>query len=286
MTTDKLIPDIQQLALSKQMPNGALAAMLSVEQVERLAARYATDGKVIEITALENDILPERYTRNFGTYTTCDQIQLLKSKATVVGLGGLGGTVTEYLARIGVGHLNLVDGDLFEDNNLNRQLLCTRDQLGNPKAQTAAERVCCTNASITVTAYSTFLTSDNAVGFINGSQVVVDCLDAIDSRFMLQTATQYAKIPLVSAAIAGLYGHVTTVLPEDRGLELIYGPPDQHTTTKGAETQLGCLPQAVGLIAAAQSVEAIKVLLGQKTLRNQMLMLDMDSHAYEVLSLM
>jgi molybdopterin-synthase adenylyltransferase len=280
-----LIPTIEQAAMPTQMPDGSLAATLTVDQIEQLALRYGTDGKSIEIAALENGIVPERYARNFGTFTTADQTQLLKSHVAVVGLGGLGGFVTEFLARAGVGHLTLIDGDQFEDHNLNRQILCTQDRLGWSKARTAAERVCNTNTSLTVITYAEFLSAENADRFLNGSQAVVDCLDTIDNRFMLQTAAQGAHIPLVSAAVAGLYGHVTTIFPNDQGFELIYGPPGQGSISKGIETVLGCLPQAVGLIAAAQSAEVIKVLLGQKVLRNQMLMLDLASNTYEVLAL-
>lgn len=284
MAPDDLIATIEQAALPKQMPDGGLVPTLTVDQVEQLALRFGTDGKSIEIAALESGVLPERYTRNFNTFSPTEQIRLLKSHVSVVGLGGLGGIVTEYLARAGIGHLNLIDGDQFEDHNLNRQILCTQDRLGQPKAQTAAERVCQTNSSLSVYAYSDFLTADNAKRFLGGSHAVVDCLDTIDSRFVLQSATQQAKMPLISAAVAGLCGHITTILPGDQGLELIYGSAEQPAS-KGAETVMGCLPQAVGLIAAAESAEVINVLLGQQVLQNKILMVDVAHHNYEVLAL-
>lgn len=285
MTPENLITTIEKAAMPKQMPDGSLAPILTVDQVEQLAMRFGTDGKTVEIAAFENSVFPERYVRNFSTFTTAEQIRLLKSHITVVGLGGLGGTVTEYLARAGVGHLNLVDGDQFEDHNLNRQTLCTQDRLGQPKARSAAERVCRINSSLTVQAFSEYLTDENADRYIAGSHVVVDCLDNIDSRFTLQSAARQAKIPMVSAAVGGLCGHITTIYPQDQGLELIYGASGQRTSAKGAETVLGCLPQAVGLIAAAESAEVIKVLLDQQTLQNKMLVVDVTTHTYEVLAL-
>ena len=230
---------------------------------------------------------PERYARNFKTYRPQDQIRLLKARVTVVGLGGLGGTVIEWLTRAGVGHLNLVDGDSFEDHNLNRQLLCTQHRLGTAKAEAAAERVLAINSSLTVATHKEFLTPDNASRLIESSDIVVDCLDNIESRFVLEAAAKAANIPMVSAAVAGLSGQVTTIFPQDRGLELIYGPEDGLSSSKGAETILGCLPQAVGLIAAAESGEVIKVLLGQEEqlLRNQMLWIDMSTNSYETLKL-
>jgi molybdopterin/thiamine biosynthesis adenylyltransferase len=183
--------------------------------------------------------------------------------------------------------MTLIDGDRFEDHNLNRQLLCTQERIGTTKSHAAAERVCGINSSITVKAHTTFLTSDNANRLINDSDVVVDCLDNIESRFVLETAAKKADIPLVSAAVGGVAGQVTTVFPQDKGLELIYGPKENLKGSKGVEIILGCLPQAVGLIASAQSSEVIKVLLEQNDglLRNKMLLVDLSTHTYETLHL-
>ncbi len=279
---------IENAALPKQMPDGGLEPTLSVAQIEELTIRFGTDGKTIEITALENGIMPERYLRNFKSFSLSDQIRLLKSKIAVVGLGGLGGTVLELLARAGVGHLNLIDGDRFEDHNLNRQLLCTQDRLGTSKARAAAERACRINSSLTVEAHAEFLTHQNARRLVSECHAVVDCLDNINSRFIIEAAVKTAGVPLISAAVAGLTGHVTTVFPQDRGLELIYGPAGELKESKGIETTLGNLPPTVGLIAAIESAEVIKVLLGhdEQLLRNKMLIVDLSSQTYEVLRLM
>ena len=270
-----------------EMPDGRTEPTLTTSQIERLSLQFGTDGKTIEIFALENGVYPERYTRNCQTYRPQDQILLLKSRVTVVGLGGLGGTVIEWLSRAGIGHMNLVDGDRFEDHNLNRQLLCTQHRLGTAKARAAGERICEINSSLTVEAHTEYLGSDNAARLIEGSDIVVDCLDNIESRFILETAAKEAGIPMVSAAVAGLSGQITTIFPEDRGLELIYGPKEALKSSKGAEKTLGCLPQAVGLIAAAESNEVTKVLLGQNhnLLRNKMLLVDMSTNTYDTLPL-
>lgn len=278
---------IEDMSTPKIMPDGTRQRTLTISQIEGLALRFGTEGKAIEIAALENGIYPERYSRNFKTYHPQDQIKLLKSKVTVIGCGGLGGTVIEWLSRVGIGYLNLVDGDRFEDHNLNRQLLCTQHRIGSAKARIAGERVCNINSSLTVETHIEFLGTDNASRLISDCDAVVDCLDNIESRFVLETAAKEAGIPMVSAAVAGLSGQITTIFPQDRGLELIYGPKEALQSSKGAEKILGCLPQAVGLIAAAESNEVTKVLLGQhnRLLRNQMLLVDMASNTYEILKL-
>jgi molybdopterin/thiamine biosynthesis adenylyltransferase len=283
----KLKTQIEKAALPKQLPDTTLAPVLSVSQIEELAIRFGTDGRNIEISALENGILPERYLRNFKTLRPQDQIRLLQSKVTLVGAGGLGGTVLEWLARAGVGHLRIIDGDRFEGHNLNRQLLCTQDKLGAAKSLTAAERACRVNSSLTVEAHTEFLTAKNARRLVSDCHAVVDCLDNIQTRFVVETAARDAGVPLISAAVAGLTGHVTTVFPQDQGLELIYGPATELKISKGAESTLGNLPQTVGLIASMESAEVIKVLLGRnrELLRGKMLMMDLESHTYEVLRL-
>jgi molybdopterin/thiamine biosynthesis adenylyltransferase len=285
--THELNSIMENAALPQQMPDGSLAPTLTVSQIEELAVRLGTDGKTVEIAALERGIYPQRYARNFNTYQPRDQIRLLKSKVTVVGLGGLGGIVTEWLTRAGVGLMRLVDGDRFEHHNLNRQVLCTQHRIGTSKAKAAAERVCSINSSISVEAHAEFMNPGNASRLISDSDVVVDCLDNINSRFVLESAAKESAVPMVSAAVAGLSGQVTTIYPQDRGLELIYGPKERLGSCKGAEQTLGCLPQAVGLIAAAESAEVTKVLLGQdnRLLRNQMLLVDMATNTFEILEL-
>jgi molybdopterin/thiamine biosynthesis adenylyltransferase len=159
--------------------------------------------------------------------------------------------------------------------------------LGTAKARAAGERVCEINSSLTVETHTEYLGPDNAARLIDDSDVAVDCLDNIQSRFVLETAAKKAGIPLVSAAVAGLSGQITTVFPQDKGLELLYGPKESLTSSKGAGMTLGCLPQAVGLIAAAESNEVTKVLLGHndQLLRNKMLLVDMSTNTYEILSL-
>jgi molybdopterin/thiamine biosynthesis adenylyltransferase len=181
----------------------------------------------------------------------------------------------------------LVDGDRFEDHNLNRQLLSTENDLGVLKVEAAARRVRALNSAIEVKACATQLNHENALDLVNGSDVVADCLDNISSRFILQTACRQAGIPFVSAAIAGLAGHVTTIFPQDPGLELIYGPPDALASDKGVEIELGCLPQAVLTIASLECEQICKVLLDQHDhlLRGRLLMLDIARNQYDILQL-
>lgn len=220
-----------------------------------------------------------------GTVGVKGQIKLLKSKVVIAGAGGLGGTVTELLARTGAGHLIVVDGDSFEDSNINRHLLCQEKNLRQNKSQAAVERVEQINSGVEVTAISRHVTEENATQLIKGANVIVDALGKIDARFILERAAKMEGIPLVHGAIAGFYGQVTTILPEDEGLVRIYGSREKAPQV-GSETDLGTPPTTASIVASFQAQEVIKVLLGSnKLLRNRLLTIDAESGSVEIISL-
>ncbi|SLM29808.1 MoeB1 [Desulfamplus magnetovallimortis] len=236
---------------------------------------------------MKKNKLIERYSRNFNTLTEQEQSLLLKAKVCIAGLGGLGGAVTEMLARVGVGYLTLVDGDIFEASNLNRQLFSTEATIGASKASVALQRVKAINSDVNVTIYETFLTHENCNKILNGNNLVVDCLDSINDRFMLQKAAQKAKIPLVSGAIAGTSGQVTTIYPDDSGFELIYGKTtDTRYSEKGIESLLGNLSYCALFIASIQASETLKVILNRgNTLRNRLFIADLMTNTFDIMTL-
>ncbi|MCU0562277.1 MAG: HesA/MoeB/ThiF family protein [Desulfobacterales bacterium] len=281
LTRDELDAASRTAAFPDQTPYRSI----SVQRIAELAQRTGAGVREIEVAALENGFVPERYARNLRTFSPADQAALLRAQVGVVGLGGLGGTVTEILARMGVGRLTLIDGDRFEESNLNRQLLSSPANLGVPKAEAAAQRVAQVNAAVEVSAQACFLTERNAPELIAGCRVVVDCLDNLRTRFELEDACRRAGCPLVSAAVAGASGHVTAIFPEDRGLRLIYGEP-QELPLKGAETVLGTVPYAVAFLASLECAEVAKILLGRGgLLRDRLLVADLAEGIIEVVNL-
>lgn len=280
-----MINDIKKVSIQKKMPDNTNYKSISSEHVTHLSKRFKVNGQHIEIAALERNIVPERYVRNMKMFSTKDQSALLKSRVSVVGLGGLGGALIEMLARVGIGNLNLIDGDIFEDSNLNRQFLSTHPLLKTVKTEAAVKRIAEINSSIVVQDHPEYLTEKNASGLVGNSDVVVDCLDNIDSRFLLERVSKSIGAPFVSAAVAGASGHVTSIFPKDKGLKLIYGEPE-NLTQKGAEASLGCLTQTVTLIAALESSEVAKIILGRGSLlRNKLLVVDLMDNTMDVLDL-
>jgi molybdopterin/thiamine biosynthesis adenylyltransferase len=237
------------------------------------------------MTSSSGDNLPARYARNRETLSVHDQKTLQSSHVCIVGLGGLGGAVIEILARLGIGTLTLIDGDVFEESNLNRQLLSTMQNLGTSKAEAAAGRIQQINPLVKTIVHSVFLNADNASALIAGADVAADCLDNLKTRFLLERAARAASIPMVSAAIAGTFGQMTTIFPDDAGLTLVYGP--EHTAPdRGAEADLGTLPYTAMALAALECSEITKILLQRgRTLKNKLLVLDLMENVLEVLPL-
>ena len=274
---------IKGLAEKTAGPDGSFYRRISVKNVADLATLFQSGRREIERRALALGIWPERYARNSQTLTAKDQETLLDATVALVGLGGLGGIAADTLARLGIGTLILVDGDLFEDSNLNRQLLATTEELGRPKARAAARRIAVVNPSVTVHPHETFLSAENAKTMLQQADLVMDCLDTIPARLALERAASDIGIPVVSGAVAGLSGQVTVIYPEDAGLAALYGDGDA-IPERGVETTLGNLAHPVNIVASLQCSEALKVLLRRPgQLRNRLLLMDLSDNSFDII---
>ena len=276
---------IAEAAAPKERPDGSAYRSLSFADQRRLAETLATDHKSVQLAALQQGIVPEVYARNQKRLSSEDQLKLLQSHVAVIGLGGLGGTVTEILARIGIGSLTLVDGDHFDDSNLNRQLLSSTEVLGEQKTAVAARRVKAVNPAVKIQAVSSFLTAENAPQLLSGADIAVDCLDSITDRFILEAACRKMAIIMVSAAIGGTSGQLTVIYPEDQGLSRIYGPPEK-ASHRGVEKSLGTLPFAAITLAAMECAEVVAMAVGDPSgLRNRLLITDLVDHSLDIVEL-
>ena len=214
----------------------------------------------------------ERYLRNHDAISEADQATLAIDRVLVVGCGGLGGMVIECLARIGVGHLRVVDGDVFEASNLNRQILCSTMNLNRPKTLAAKQRVMAVNPLVEVDAVQANLTVENATSLLADCDVAVDCLDNIPARLVLQEAAKNAGLPLVHGAVAGWCGQVCVVQPGEDLLSILYGDAREE---QGEEVSAGTLSFTAVAVGALQAAEVVKLLLGKPGLRGELLVLDL-----------
>lgn len=274
---------MRALATTTTGPDGEKLYLLPLPGVEELHQETKLSRREIQIRALEAHILPERYLRSFGTIGWQGQLALLRAKVAVIGAGGLGGYICEGLARLGVGRVVVVDGDVFAEHNLNRQLFSSEPTLGKGKAEVAKRRLAEVNSATEVQIYACDATADNLPEILVGADVVVDALDRLPSRLVLQDVAQCLGIPLVHGAIAGMMGQVMTILPGDAGLRAFYG--GGRLPERGAETILGNPTGTPMMIAAWQVQEVMKLVTGLgELIRNRMLFLDAEAGRAEILS--
>jgi len=223
-----------------------------------------------------------RYIRNVNALSPRENESLKGFKVFVAGCGGIGGFVIEELGRLGIGHITAVDGDVFDETNLNRQILSTMQLLGKSKSAAAKTRMEAVNPDVVVTPMHTMITDENCRDLIHGHDVVVDALDNVACRFLLEASCRMEDIPMVHGAIAGWYGQVTVIFPGDDSLKTIY----PAGAVKGSEVDLGNPSFTPALIASIEVAETVKVLLGRRNLlRNRLLTIDLLEHDYDVITL-
>ena len=213
-----------------------------------------------------------RYSRNVCTLSREECFAVKDLSICVIGCGGLGGYIIEMLGRLGIGHITAVDGDVFDETNLNRQLLSSSMNLGRPKTLAAQQRVMAVNPLVEVEAFQSLLTAENAVQLLEGCDVAVDALDNVPTRLLLQQAAKTAGIPLVHGAVAGWIGQVCVVQP---GQDLLNSLYPASTDTQGEEQETGTLSFTAALTASWQAAETVKLLLGKPGLHGEILEIDL-----------
>jgi len=178
--------------------------------------------------------------------------------------------------------LTLVDGDVFDTSNLNRQLFCTEDNLGKSKAIETKLALSRINSSVRVTAYAELLAEDNCARILSGCDAVMDCLDNVSARLILETGCENAGVPLVHGAIGGFYGQVSCVFPGDATLHTLY----VGSETKPPNHKSGNPPFTPQLVAAIQCSEVLKLLAGKSDiLRKKLLLIDLYRNAFQTVDL-
>jgi molybdopterin/thiamine biosynthesis adenylyltransferase/rhodanese-related sulfurtransferase len=190
------------------------------------------------------------------------QEKLLDAKVLCLGAGGLGSPIALYLAAAGVGTLGIVDDDVVDLSNLQRQVIHSTDKIGVPKVDSAEEAVKALNPDVNVVKYQTRLDASNIMEIIEGYDVIVDGVDNFPTRYLLNDASVRLGIPVVSAAILGFEGQLSVFKPFDgpcyRCLFPV-PPPAELAPSCGANGVLGVLPGTMGLL---QATEVIKLITG------------------------
>ena len=224
----------------------------------------------------------KRYARNMEAITADEMKILEKSKVCVVGCGGLGGYIIELLARIGVGSITAIDGDVFDETNLNRQLFSHSKNIGKSKSEEAKKRIELVNPLINIESVNVMINESNSLFLLKGHDIIVDALDNIKTRKLIQSSAAKLNIPIVHGAIGGFYGQVTTIFPNDNTLDYLY--PNDIKLDRGIEKRLGNPSFTPALIASIEVAEVIKILLRRgDLLRGKVLFIDLLENSFDIL---
>ena len=203
------------------------------------------------------------------------QVKLLESKVLLLGAGGLGSPAALYLAAAGVGTLGIIDMDVVDESNLQRQILHNMDRIGERKVDSAKKTLTALNPDVNVVTHDVRLDASNVLDIIAGYDVIVDGTDNFPTRFMVNDASVKLGIPVVHGSIFRFEGMVTVFDPKDGPTyrDMVPEPPPAELAPSCAEAGvLGVLP---GIIGSLQAIETIKLLLDLgESLRGRLLAYD------------
>ncbi len=218
----------------------------------------------------------ERYSRhlilqNVGVE---GQQKIMEGKVLIVGAGGLGSPVALYLAAAGVGTIGLIDGDVVDMTNLQRQVIHFTDDVNVPKVESAKNKINLLNPDVTVKTYPTLLMPDNALDIISDYDFVIDGTDNFPTKFMVNDACVMAKKPYSHGGILRFEGQTMTHIPGSACYRCVFdGPPPKNAVPSCS--QAGVLGSIAGMLGTIQATEALKYFVGVgELLTNRMLIFD------------
>jgi molybdopterin/thiamine biosynthesis adenylyltransferase/rhodanese-related sulfurtransferase len=250
-------------------------------------SRWKQNGHPWRVPALLDASKRRRYARHILIPEVGDagQLRLLDSKVLLLGAGGLGSPAALYLAAAGVGTLGIVDADVVDETNLQRQILHSTERIGEPKTASAAATLRALNPDVTIVEERERLTSENVDRILaTGYDVIVDGTDNFPTRYLLNDASLRHRVPVVHASIFRFEGQLTVFKPyEGPCYRCLFPqpPPPELAPSCSEGGVLGVLP---GIMGSLQASEAIKLLLGiGESLSGRLLLFDaLDTTFHEV----
>jgi len=239
---------------------------LLLKDAYTLAEKFGCSLSMVEECALENDIFPHRYIRNRHTLDAKAQLRLMQSHVLLVGCGGIGGFVAQFLAQTGVGKITFYDADHFEESNLNRQNFCNIDTLGNPKVEICANRLLEINPAMQAVSNIKMLKKTDLTK-LQSIDILIETSDDPQSKRELSKACQSLKIDFLHTALAG----ESFLLSLNMVLDTYYVDSE-----RGAEVWTGNLATTASAVAAVASSQIVRLLAGKDSLLHEgMFMVDL-----------
>ena len=223
--------------------------------------------------------MKDQFIRNIGTITKQGQTKLLASTVAIAGCGGLGGFVSEFLVRAGIGHIIAFDADVFSESNLNRQILCTSETIGQSKVKAARKRAMSINPDIVFDAYEEFIDAGTALEKFGNCDLIIDCLDNPKSRIALESIADRLNVKIVHGAIEKENLQVSVIEPMSGVLSMLYAG-------KSDAPNSGTLSFVPAICAGMQSEIAIKILTGKDPkISGKLLISNLNDFEFDIIDL-
>jgi molybdopterin/thiamine biosynthesis adenylyltransferase len=224
-----------------------------------------------------SDFEKERYFKQLSV-RDWDQERLRSARALIVGMGGLGSASALYLTAAGIGQIRLCDGEKVKRSNLNRQILYTEESIGKVKVEEAKKRLVSLNPDVEIEALPEPVGGQNAERLTKNCDIIIDGLDNIGSRFLLNEQSVKMQIPYVYGAVQGWQGYVGLFHPPQTACLACVMPLDIHTPDTVPIP--GVLPGTIGIL---QATEALKFIMGvERTLAGSLLIYDSQNLTFDI----
>jgi adenylyltransferase/sulfurtransferase len=206
----------------------------------------------------------DRYCRNvtFSGIGEAGQRAIGASHVAVVGLGALGGTISMHLVRAGVGTLTVCEHDTIDDHNIQRQLLYTEGDVGEPKLATAVRALGRMNSSVEIRPFDEFLDEDNAGRILGDADIVVDGTDRMGPRYVMNELCVTRGIPFIYGGVLGGYGMTLSVVPDETPCLACVFPPSEKMDHLPSCADVGIVNTVPAILGSMQATEALKMLVG------------------------
>ena len=222
--------------------------------------------------------MSERYARQIPLIGEDGQRRLAESTVFIAGAGGLGSPVSMYLAEAGVGEIRIADLDVIEESNLNRQILHPASRLGMLKAESAVQTLSALNPECRVVSFAEKIDADSVFWMADGADLIIDCMDNFETRYILNEASKKLNIPLLHGAVTGFSGQITLVVPDETPCLSCIFPK------VGPSSSAPILGAAAGVVGSMQALEALRFLTGKPTLAGKLLLYDGVSNSVDIFS--
>lgn len=225
-------------------------------EIARLVETTGRSLYDVEIDCLNQNLIPLKYARTVKATGAQNLIKMRQARVVVLGCGGVGDYVCESLARIGVGHLTIVDGDVFEESNLNRQLYCYEDTLGLPKVEETAKALRRINSASEITPIRAFINAGNCEDILRSAGLVVDALDRVEDRAAVASVCSQKNIPYFFGNIGSDAYRVAVQAAGDALFERLYSKVNEPDLNEGSPVI------SAAFCGVALAAEVVKYLCG------------------------